>query len=1521
MKPLNVTETKNVKFINEKVNNYCCVALTENILNKSILDATVPIRAFLKANSIHDYEQQQNGQEFKVLIKTHILTFSRIIDSETSLYRAGARGDERMWFGSAILEVTKPEDVYAMFCRNNELYLINISRIDIEDVWKSSAPTPIGDFISNQITNVEEVQTCSTPMNETFADDGTTQQPFMEVYSTNYQPEETFAHIDSVRMTNLKEGEIHKFIVRGVCRNSKDQIMYELTLPNDPYDNIYRVFPLRCQDYEHYPNEVICYVKEVTENGYVKLLQDEFAFLSELYLPNRIYSFTIEEEKDFGLNDKNTYIVRSDFNLTHIMETDVDDRRTIGDKVLCEVSLKRGMRHSAIVYIHRSDDEVVFFSPQDVFEGCNHMHDYEKYFINLEDYRGRSQKLSDAIDSMNQKVQNYSRLWIFDYTKALLQLSITSSREDLNEIESINNLIHDIEEWMLQESGLLTKFSPEKREETRLKSERVIEQAESITRAIQIIKENQQDAYLESILTKLRKSSYLRNRKQEFDTLYSLISLKEGFVKDNMASIAELIDFTSREFTDTYVLERIVNFLVSIIRNEKKRINRELHYLRQKDIDSSIFSDLIIGIVTLLNCQTINQEDYNELNIRPTTLFRDLCKYLSLIANKEDAILLINKAIEASALRVDTFDIKSKHLRDLQSNPQVLIDHVKSMSFGTLDTTLTSCVNNVCAIYKEGEIYVSHVPEGTVLNKQLISNVVYTIPGTTINVTSLDTTNAWLKNQPISYYKKQWKELLSKIVVTNIEEKEQQTSLIPIRTRAISKEHPNYVFCSGESTMHNITGVIKFYGYLPGVYLGGCELSEFFEKGQYLMAELIEKENGQIDFSITSNIKEYSNRIAAETETVVQGVCLNYLKNENKAVFITENGIVCEVECSEQNQYRSNWTYELVVSADTQIDRFPTAIVIKEAKKRLDKKILLSEQLKAISAYNINNGLVDPDYSNNRPLPYLHLLLDNYVRLFQDKETLYNVYHTVRLFALLEKSTLADYYASCIQYIEMVDGFSSAGTQESSIPDFNWDDQLLSTFPSLQAHTEMYNLLKNFGSENDIEYLYRLSTRPQVEDTITKLARISLATSLIEELTDDEQLITMLRGLVAKALGNSVENTEPILTETPIEKEADTADAEINYGIENQVVEFKTSIVYPAGANSNQANLDEQINVIMRTINGFLNAKGGTIYIGIKNDGTPSGIEADLHTLNCDIDKYERIIRDRIVKEFNKDVNGTIDITFIEDHNCTICRIHIPAYISPIAYRGEFFQRQGNEVRILKGNDLIMFIRRRIEGKEIILESPIIEPLPDNLQLQSDSSDEDVIRTSTEATMTTSINPQYDNNQSFDLYFYEDGSYQLGHYLPEEDTVACIPIDASQKNMYLIQCYNNGCVNKMPVRNLYNMQFDFRYKNGLHKDAILQKVMILSNEDFVLVRSRQLNTRFVKLYPIWDITAHASLGLRGNQLISQNYDEVEGWDEISKEQSINCKKLITTTRSNLGWKINSSAIRSEVIWLSKYIYQ
>ena len=1532
MKTLNEKEGKNVKFLTEKRINFCLVQLTETILTKSLFDATTPIRAFLKNEGIHDFEHQQNGQEAKVRVNTHILTFSRSIDSETTLYRAGARGDERMWFGAPIADVAEPDNVFAIFSKERELYLINISKMDIESAWNSSVPNPISEFIAYQIDHPSTMPDLFTEveedtLQEVVSEDKTpAPQQHLEVYSTNFQPEEGEFRRVEFRMTNLKAGETHRFIVVGTCLNRKDEVMFEVVLPNDPYNNTYRVFPLRCQNIEYIPDEVTCYVRKVDEIGRVWLVQDEYEFLSSYYLPNQIYSFTIVGEVETDQTDKHIYKIRSEFNLEHSYVTSLDETHQIGEQLLCMVSMKRGDHQNAIIFFHQNDAEVGFFSPKDVFEGCNHADEYEKYFVNIDSYRSRSQKLSEIIDSMNQKIESYNRLWIFDYCNALKRLSITSSRDDLDEIEAINNLLHDVEIWMLEESGLMSKFSPEKREDTRIKSEQVIQRTEVMTRAIQIIREGKQVEYLEGVLAKLRKSAYLRNREQEFDTLYSLISLQQDFLKENMVAFSELIDFTSREFIDTYVTERIVITLSSIIKSEKKRINTELHFLRQNDTDTHIFSDLIIGIGTLLNFRAKNTlENDVDYDIRTRALFQELCKYLSLMAQKEDAIILINKAIEASVQRVESIEIKSKYLREVPQKPQQLIDYIKSMQFGHPVQHLRSIHNNVCAEYKDGGVYISHIPNNQVVEK-MASNIVYTIPGTSIHVTSLSAQSKWLDNQPISYYKKQWKELLAGIGIakTTTEEEKPKSNLVPVQIQKINKAFPNLVFCHGKTSVQNLSGAISFNGYLPGVWLG-FKIIEIFQEGLHLLSEPNVAENGKINFSITANIREYSNHIAAQTDKVVNGVFISYKEDENTAVFITENGIVCEVETTERNQFRLNWTYELVINSSTSSNSFPKAEVLKEAKVRLDKKTLLRKQLLAIDLYNVNSGATEGDYTRVSPLPYLHLLIDNYVRLFRDTTSLYNVYHTARLFAILEQSTLADYYSSCIQYLEMVEGFSTYGPQDSSIPDFNWDDQLLSMFPSLQAHTEKYNLLKNFGSENDMEYLYRLSTREQIDDTITKLARISLAASLVENVTDDEQVISMLRGLVAKTLGSSVEKAEPILAEAPIDTETEKAEQEsiTNYGSESQVVEFKTSIVYPAGSETNEPNLDEQMNVIMRAIDGFLNARGGTIFVGVKNDGTPSGIEPDLRALNCDIDKYERIIRDRIVREFNKDVNGTIEIAFTGDPNCRICRIHIPAYINAIDYRGEFFQRQGNEVRILKGNDLIMFIRRRIEGKEIIIEPTATEPvpeLPENLILPQAKQQDNGNRSTVDSTMVRAINPQYDNNQSFDLYFYKDGSCQLGYYLPEEDAVACIAIDPSMKNMYIIQCYNNGCVNKMPVRNLYNMQFDYRYKNALYKDAVLQKVMIISNEDYVLITSRQQTNRYVKLYPIWDISAHASLGLRGNQLLSQNYEVVEGWYLVHKEDAGNCEKLITTTRSNLGWKLLSPSIRNEVIWLNNNVF-
>ena len=90
----------------------------------------------------------------------------------------------------------------------------------------------------------------------------------------------------------------------------------------------------------------------------------------------------------------------------------------------------------------------------------------------------------------------------------------------------------------------------------------------------------------------------------------------------------------------------------------------------------------------------------------------------------------------------------------------------------------------------------------------------------------------------------------------------------------------------------------------------------------------------------------------------------------------------------------------------------------------------------------------------------------------------------------------------------------------------------------------------------------------------------------------------------------------------PVVAAADDSDAPVGeFGEETDKIEFKSTIIYPAGATS--PDIDTQMRIILRTIAGFMNAQGGTLYIGVNNNGDAVGIEQDYPLLNSSIkDKY-----------------------------------------------------------------------------------------------------------------------------------------------------------------------------------------------------------------------------------------------------------------------------------------------------------
>lgn len=117
-------------------------------LEKSILDATAPVREFLRRKGIHDFAKQGLGQEHKRHLDAELVTTSSTIRSTVSLYRPQTKnGDPRIWI-SKLPQYARPMDVLAVAWHSGRFYVINSSDAELLDTI-SDPSTPLGKLAAN----------------------------------------------------------------------------------------------------------------------------------------------------------------------------------------------------------------------------------------------------------------------------------------------------------------------------------------------------------------------------------------------------------------------------------------------------------------------------------------------------------------------------------------------------------------------------------------------------------------------------------------------------------------------------------------------------------------------------------------------------------------------------------------------------------------------------------------------------------------------------------------------------------------------------------------------------------------------------------------------------------------------------------------------------------------------------------------------------------------------------------------------------------------------------------------------------------------------------------------------------------------------------------------------------------------------------------------------------------------------------------------------------------------------------
>lgn len=1055
--------------------------------------------------------------------------------------------------------------------------------------------------------------------------------------------------------------------------------MFEITRDGESFNVIPRKYQLA-----NPPKMLRCRIKEIADNGYVKLTQDLEFILRDYYKPGVYYTFTVLKELPNDSSGLPTYVVfNEDTELEHRFFSFDEKEYKVGDQIRLQTRIKEDKYGVPRLFFYIEDTDFDAFAPEKVFESIPHCELYDEYF---KDFVPVTNDLAVIQDEMLEKIERENRLWVFDYLKLLKHWATVRTKENLKVAIDCNSLIIDIEEWILS-SGLLAKFSAATREETRLKIVTTIANAQIDLEVLLYIQNGKQEEYLKSILESIRGVSG-----SEHDALYRrllrLIIIDPDLLDTQLYAIAEIIALSSEEVND----EESLNMITQVFRRKvialKKQINSRIHYQRSTEINREQLADITVGLGTLLMIFEKSKDEKDSIDLKGT--FAELCKYLAFLTDKDKAALLIDKALEVAMGICDTISLDVTNLLSVATDPDAFTQDILSVSVINDGILRASLSGHSQIQYHDGCLTI--MPSASHIKVVKPQHPVLRIVGTSICVASgAEDAKPWDENATILYYKKKWEELTNWDVENNVPS---EGEVVTVRVKDVNNLK-NMVFCTVEGTDNRVDGVISQFEYLPSSFLD--DINDVFERGMRFRV-IYHEQRGKVYFSLKREIRELSKQIAAKDRSASHNaVCLG-IERGRWAFFITDSGAICVSRVS-GSHYRieAGHAYTLCMRSDDELYGYPSAFILGSSSFTQDQISLLKNQLNMLCIGGDSVSSLSVQY---KQMPHVLLIVDQYLRFVDDNIVRYNLYQAMRVIARAESSQLFEYYSSKIHYLESLSSFAAGDSIDENV---EGTESLASSFPSLKEQEDILEVLRALGDEGETDYLFNSVTSHDKKSSITKIASLVLASNLIKGYGGPKEVLDGIREFIAEQLGAApvTESADDQMDNYSDDKQEDMlASLETYYGVEDQMQEFKSSIVF--SPESSLPDLENQLSVIMRTVCGFLNAKGGTIWIGVLDSGYASGIASDLVELDCNTDRYERIIRQNIVQSFGKDVNGTINIEFIDDNGKKVCKMSIPPYIRPISIHNEFFQRQGNETRVLKGNDLVLFIERRMLEKRSV---------------------------------------------------------------------------------------------------------------------------------------------------------------------------------------------------------------------------
>lgn len=1269
-------------------------------------------------------------------------------------------------------------------------------------------------------------------------------------------------------------------------------------------------------------SELPCMVKDIHGDEIV-FVQNIAEMTKEIYPNGHIFTFIITKSTPSPFQNVLYYEVW-------------DQDNGVPFRIKCKEKLK--IHQPIECKISRPSQNKIILEPQKnnvsiAVQSCISLHELLSNCIineNLAHYIALTFYSLQNFDEARKYLEQGNPFWVI---KALLSVPDAESWTNINksDIPSILEVYKNICLYIIEDSDYLNQFEIKKRS-FQNNIEDKIWMAEISSKCINLITQNKHKEEIDLIFKKIQTSGHLYNFKEKIWTLITILMMDPQILDEKIDDILNIIENQDKTKRDSYINQIFRSMLEVYINRNRSKTNRLAAV--ENDQSVQLLNKMIRSISYFILLSDKNNDEDN------CQLFKAmLFHYLAFIRGK-DALGNTKKTLELSESLIErAFTTLLEPEDDIQeiawgknfyktemlayqltsSKPKSITYSAKS--FITENTRFSVSPNGITlsrtiTTGKERNVLPPNVFDWHNIQIFLESANKYSID----KKSKFKTWQVFWDNVEAALFAP--KEAINKSTIKKRLPDVGEDTTIRILYKDSNNEHPYRFYCKIEHPEHEGYGWIDSYqkGGSIGLFHYNPDLDSdsFNNDGKPMLLNVrvnsLSSPNDEYRTCTFDALSKIDNCVQENVSYNDTFNCRIIFETESKGTFlaITEFGfgIFLSEETKEEDvQLQVNFSVKVRIENVSNPAKIQ-GIVIGYADEEVDIKYAAESLL----ATYCNDNLYEetPEELEEEAMAVAEEQFDEesireIVNIFAHKAVLeennitaYSFLSLARILArMIENDDLKDYIDLNRKTVSVREFYKENGkVEESEIENIckKYEDIAEQSPYPMQRLAEI-RIVNWFGKQEKNDMLWSIINNQECNPILKKLARLALSYNMSEGFgfQNQEQIIN-----------NKMKSLLNINVDLP---------KIYSFGEEDQLTEFKTSIVYPP-ENGMKPDRDRQTYNIMKVICGMANAYGGTLYLGVFNTGTAKGLEEDLPFFSNSKDKFDLYVRNQIFQAFGHELNSSIQIEYPEAGEHFVYAIKVPASQTPIRLLARdsnsnygYFLREGTSTYAIDPNELAHIMANRNFNyynvkasniNSINLEESAKEEATTTVTQKNTSQpiiSEQILTSLTRRNVTDNWIEGFGEDTIGYLRILSESEWVLLDDVKWEEGLLTLAIHEDEEDGFIIVVYNNGKINKIPTTQLLKKEKGEPFKVFAEKPFFVSP---LKKDDALLsVYEDEKGKRCMRIDSLNEIH-DSSTSSAGATLSDLKFSNVCYCDIIKAENIGLFRKWVNLGRKTLG---------------------